>query len=81
MSRLNVLIAVGAALVGGAVGAGFAASGTIPAGGPQILPAAFAGGGIVQGSPGRYWTVKPTPPTTSPGGRRHTTGFSWRKAC
>lgn len=55
MHRYTVVIAVAAAVVGGALGAGLAASG---AAAPMVLPAAQAGG-IVQESPGRLWTVGP----------------------
>jgi len=55
MHRYTILIAVGAAVGGGALGAGLAASG---AANPMVLPAAQAGG-LVQESPGRLWTAGP----------------------
>ena len=57
MNRLTISLALGAALVGGLVGAGLA-SGTLSGRGPALLPPAFAGG-LVQEAPGRYVTASP----------------------
>ncbi len=58
MSRWNIALSVGALGIGLGLGAGWA-SGALPGRAPQMLPPAFAGGGLVQESPGVFWTMNP----------------------
>ena len=58
MHRYTLAIGIGTFGVGTVLGVALAAR---PGGAalPRILPAAFAGGGLVQDGPGRFWTSAP----------------------